>query len=250
MLYNFAMKIRQSLLSGICGLILFLLPLTFSTSPAARRSKSRTPQATQGSEGCNNDKSIPIEKRVACTVFYKNLKTSDPNNHPVQKKVRLYSRASRLHVQITKTEVDARGQNDSEHAILVLESDNFGRLKIRSHKTNRYLCMNKQGNLVTKVKKYKFVEIKAKKCIFKEKDTGDGYIQFQSVKYPQWYIGFSKHGRPTNAIKGAKRQKPRYRQFLKKIWPEKRKRQQSRRSIQFSQLKKKIIRLLRMKLRL
>ena len=39
-------------------------------------------------------------------------------------------------------------------ARLVLESDNLtGRLKIRSEKTNRYLCMNKKGELVARVRK-------------------------------------------------------------------------------------------------
>ena len=42
-------------------------------------------------------------------------------------------------------------------ARLVLESDNLtGRLKIRSEKTNRYLCMNKKGELVARVRKFFF----------------------------------------------------------------------------------------------
>ena len=41
-------------------------------------------------------------------------------------------------------------------ARLVLESDNFGRLKIQSENTNRYLCMNKKGKLVTRVRNTPF----------------------------------------------------------------------------------------------
>ena len=37
-------------------------------------------------------------------------------------------------------------------ARLVLESDNFGRIKIRGENTNRYLCLSKTGDLVTRVR--------------------------------------------------------------------------------------------------
>ena len=38
-------------------------------------------------------------------------------------------------------------------ARLVLESDNLGgRIKIRGENTNRYLCINKKGDLVTRVR--------------------------------------------------------------------------------------------------
>ena len=36
----------------------------------------------------------------------------------------------------------------------MLESDNFGRIKIRGEKTNRYLCINKKGELVPRVRCY------------------------------------------------------------------------------------------------
>ena len=37
-------------------------------------------------------------------------------------------------------------------ARLVLESDNFGSVQIRGEKTKRYLCMNKKGELVARVR--------------------------------------------------------------------------------------------------
>lgn len=37
-------------------------------------------------------------------------------------------------------------------ARLVLESDNFGRIKIRGESTNRYLCLSRKGELVARVR--------------------------------------------------------------------------------------------------
>lgn len=38
---------------------------------------------------------------------------TDPENPPTKRTVQLYSRASKLHVQIMKTELDARGRDGS-----------------------------------------------------------------------------------------------------------------------------------------
>jgi len=47
-------------------------------------------------------------------IFVESQKNqTDPNNHPVKRTVQLFSRASKLHVQITKTELDARGRDGS-----------------------------------------------------------------------------------------------------------------------------------------
>ncbi|KAJ7336579.1 Fibroblast growth factor 18 [Desmophyllum pertusum] len=228
--YNFAMKTKLSSLS-ICGLILILLPLTLSSSP---------PVHSSGSSSCRTDKSIPIHERIACFVAVQNK--SDRNNHPVKRTVQLYSRASKLHIQIMKTELDARGRDGSGYARLVLESDNFGRIKIRGENTNRYLCLSKTGDLVTRVKKQRFSEMR--RCIFKEEITSEGYNQYRSVRYPEWFIGFSKGGRPRSGSKSAKRQI--YRHFTQRVLPDHRRSRKHRREAK--QLTKIIIKLLRKKL--
>ncbi|CAH3043720.1 unnamed protein product [Porites lobata] len=226
------MEIRRSPLNWICGLILILLPLISITSAARHRSKCPY-----------EDDSIPIWEKIQCDK-------SDPNTPPVKRLVRLYSRASSKHIQMEATAVNARGNKSSEYARLVLESDNLtGRLKIRSEKTNRYLCMNKKGELVARLQKQKNRTLK--RCIFRQIQANSGYSEFESVKYPQWFIGFSKGGVPIKGSRGSRRQKPRYRQFLViNLRPEKKRRNHLKRAIQYNELKKRIIRLLRMKLRL
>lgn len=197
----FAMKASLSTL-GICGLILILLPETLSTSPAAN---SRSWKTRSGeSLPCSTNKSIPIYERKMCIFVESQKNQTDNNNHPVKRTVQLFSRASKLHVQIMKTELDARGRDGSGFARLVLESDNFGRIKIRGESTNRYLCLNKKGELVARVKKQRFATMK--RCIFEEEITSEGYYQYKSVRYPQWYIGFSKGGRARSGSVSAKRQ--------------------------------------------
>ena len=90
-----------------------------------------------------------------------------------------------------------------------------------------------------------------KRCIFRQIQANNGYFEFESVKYPQWFIGFSKGGVPIKGSRSSRRQKPRYRQFLViSLRPEKKRRNHLKRAIQYNELKKRIIRLLRMKLRL
>ncbi|KAL9983822.1 hypothetical protein ACROYT_G006058 [Oculina patagonica] len=201
------MKTKLSSLS-ICGLILILLPVTFSTSPAANSWDS-----SKGSLKCPTDKSIPFYERKMCEFVEKQKNITDPQNPPTKRTVQLYSRASKLHVQIMKTELDARGRDGSGYARLVLESDNFGRIKIRGENTNRYLCINKKGDLVARVKKQRFALMR--RCIFNEEITSEGYYQYKSVRYPDLYIGFSKGGRPRNGKTSAKRQI--YRHFTPRV---------------------------------
>lgn len=228
------METRLSSLS-ICGLILILLPLTFSTSPATYRSRHET------TPECLKDK-IPLWEKMMCGFISKQENQTDTNNHPIKRKVQLYSRASQLHVQIKKTAMDASGEDGSQYARLVLESDNFGRIKIRGEKTNRYLCFNKKGELVPRAKKQRFATMK--RCIFREEMTGEGWLQYRSVKYPDWLIGFSKGGRPMNGNRSAQRSK--YREFtVRKL--ERRKRKHLRDA---KLLRIKIIRLLRKKFHL
>lgn len=218
---------------SICALIMSFLPLTFGTSPVAYRDKI--------SSCLQLNKSIEIYARIMCGFVHNESLKTDKNNAPVKRKVLLYSRASQLHVQIKRSELDARGQDSSEYARLVLESDNFGRVKIRGEKTNRYLCVDRRGELVARAKKQRFSVMK--RCIFNEEITGEGWFQYKSVKYPDFLIGFSKAGRPVNGQRSAKRSK--YRQFTLRELPERRRRKHRRNA---RLLRFKIIRLLRKKL--
>lgn len=55
---------------------------------------------------------------------------------------------------------------------------------------------------------------KYQQCEFTE-EYSDGYYQYKSVKYPQWFIGFSRKGKPRNGRKSANRQKHKHRQFMR-----------------------------------
>lgn len=50
-----------------------------------------------------------------CGFISKQENQTDTNNHPIKRKVQLYSRASQLHVQIKKTAMDASGQDGSQY---------------------------------------------------------------------------------------------------------------------------------------
>ncbi|PFX31072.1 fibroblast growth factor 18-like isoform X2 [Stylophora pistillata] len=225
----------ETTLSSLCvsGLILILVPFGFSTSPI-KRGRLSYPSS---SSICPTDHSVPIADRIACHVAKQNV--TDHYSTPVERIVQLYSRASTGHVQIMKTGLDALGQDGSAYARLVLESDNFGRIKIKREKTNRYICLSKKGDLVIRVKKQKFAAMR--RCIFKEEMTGDGYFQYRSVRYPQWYIGFSKGGRPRHGSKSAKRAI--YRHFTIRNTPDRRR--HTRREARI----KRIIKWLRKRLR-
>lgn len=216
---------------SVNGLILILLPFSFSTSPV-KRGRLLYPISI-----CPTDNSLPIDKRIACHVAKQNV--TDHYSTPVERIVQLYSRASTGHVQIMKTGLDALGQDGSIYARLVLESDNFGRIKIKREKTNRYICLSKKGDLVTRVKKQKFAAMR--RCIFKEEMTSDGYFQYKSARYPQWYIGFSKGGRPRHGSRSAKR--PIYRHFTIRNTPDR------RHTRRVARIKRIIIKWLRKRLR-
>ncbi|XP_074613029.1 fibroblast growth factor 18-like [Acropora palmata] len=228
------MEIRVSSLR-ISGLILSFITVTIGTSPAVYSGKS--------SRCLQLNKSVEIYEKIMCGFVHNETFKTDKNNPPIKRKVQLYSRASQLHIQIRKSEVDARGQDGSEYARLVLESDNFRRIRIRGEKANRYLCVTKKGELVARIKKQRFTVMK--RCIFNEEITGEGWFQYRSTKYPSFVIGFSKAGRPMNGRKSAKRSK--YRQFTLRELPE-RKHRKHRRNARLLRLR--IIRFLRKRLRL
>ena len=42
-------------------------------------------------------------------------------------------------------------------------------------------------------------------CQFSETLTDTGYYEYRSVQYPQWFVGFSRRGRPRNGRKSCKK---------------------------------------------
>lgn len=54
-----------------------------------------------------------------CIFVKKQKNQTDLNNPPVKRTVQLFSRASKLHVQIMKTELDARGRDGSGFGKLI-----------------------------------------------------------------------------------------------------------------------------------
>ncbi|KAL9983836.1 hypothetical protein ACROYT_G006076 [Oculina patagonica] len=197
--FTFTMKTRLSPAFCICALILILLPLTLSTSPAVDSLRTRR---------------LPPCPANRTKLFWKAPSCEPGGTGGVggKRKVQLYSRTSARFVQIRKTEVDARGRNGSQYARLVMETENFDRVTIRGENTNRHLCMNKKGKLVTRVRKQQFAAMK--QCQFSE-EFSKGYYQYRSVMYPQWFIGFSHKGGARNGRKSAERLKHRYRQFMR-----------------------------------
>ncbi|XP_022781668.1 fibroblast growth factor 18-like [Stylophora pistillata] len=126
--------------------------------------------------------------------------TSTHTNHIF---VQIYSRATGKYIQIKKTRVDATGVNGSQYALLKLETGGLTSLvTIRGVKANRYLCLNKKGHIVARMKKQKYSRMK--RCEFYQ-DDAKGYDQYRSARYPQWVLGFSKRGHPLSGAKSANR---------------------------------------------
>jgi len=80
-----------------------------------------------------------------------------------------------------------------------------------------------------------------KSCDFKE-EYSEGYFRYKSLKYPKWFIGFSRQGKPRSGRNGAT--KHRYRHFIRYDLPNKTKRKHRRLS---KQRKKKFVKLLQKK---
>ena len=68
-----------------------------------------------------------------CGFVHNETFKTDKNNPPIKRKVQLYSRASQLHIQIRKSEVDARGQDGSEYGKEIVQKKTFHKeqLKVR-----------------------------------------------------------------------------------------------------------------------
>lgn len=107
-----------------------------------------------------------------------------------------------------------------------MEADTFGsQVRIRGKETNFYLCMNRRGKLVGKVRLLSFWQIfigiiwvsfssltctctcgfsslsqkasnRSADCVFVEKVLENNYTALMSARYADWYVGFTKRGRP------------------------------------------------------
>ncbi|XP_041845232.1 fibroblast growth factor 18a isoform X1 [Melanotaenia boesemani] len=104
----------------------------------------------------------------------------------------LYSRTSGKHVQVLGRKISARGEDGDKYAQLVVEADTFGsQVRIRGKETNFYLCMNRRGKLVGKKASNRSAD-----CVFVEKVLENHYTALMSARYADWYVGFTKRGRP------------------------------------------------------
>lgn len=176
-----------------CGLILILFPLTsLSVSPDAR-ALSTSAHSKPCPKGMHKHRKFG---RHRCFPI--------PNKQPNVTNymfVQIYSRASGKYIQVKRNGVDAGGVNGSQYALLKLETGDLASLvTIQGVKTNRYLCLNRIGHIVTRKKKQEFSTMK--RCEFYQEDI-KGYDQYRSAKYPQWILGFSRRGRILSGIKSA-----------------------------------------------
>uniref|UniRef100_G1TGR6 Fibroblast growth factor 17 n=1 Tax=Oryctolagus cuniculus TaxID=9986 RepID=G1TGR6_RABIT len=65
----------------------------------------------------------------------------------------LYSRTSGKHVQVTGRRISATAEDGNKFAKLIVETDTFGsRVRIKGAESEKYICMNKRGKLIGKVK--------------------------------------------------------------------------------------------------
>ncbi|XP_062870805.1 fibroblast growth factor 18b [Trichomycterus rosablanca] len=125
----------------------------------------------------------------------------------------LYSRTSGKHVQILGRKIIATGEDGDKFAQLMVEADNFGsQVRIRGKETNYYLCMNRRGKLVGR----KASSVNAE-CVFIEMVLENNYTAWMSARYLDWYIGFTKKGRPRRGQQTLPNQKDVH--FMKRFPP-------------------------------
>ncbi|XP_056898775.1 fibroblast growth factor 18a isoform X2 [Takifugu flavidus] len=109
----------------------------------------------------------------------------------------LYSRTSGKHVQVLGRKISARGEDGDKYAQLVVEADTFGsQVRIRGKETNFYLCMNNRGKLVGMT-----ANNRSEDCVFVEKVLENNYTALMSARYADYYVGFTKKGRPRRGRK-------------------------------------------------
>ncbi|XP_069052175.1 fibroblast growth factor 18-like isoform X2 [Lepisosteus oculatus] len=116
----------------------------------------------------------------------------DPMSRRQPRVYQLYSRTSGKHVQVLGRRISARGEDGDKYAQLVVEADTFGsQVRIRGKETNFYLCMTRRGKLVGKKPNNRSDD-----CVFVEKVLENNYTALMSARYKDWYVGFTKKGRP------------------------------------------------------
>ncbi|XP_076846467.1 fibroblast growth factor 17 isoform X2 [Brachyhypopomus gauderio] len=122
----------------------------------------------------------------------------------------LYSRTSGRHVQIQGKRVTATAEDGNTFARLYVETDTFGsRVRIKGAESDRYLCINRNGKLVGKVGG------RGQDCIFTEIVLENNYTAFQNARYQDWYVAFTRKGRPIKASRT--RQNQREVHFIKRL---------------------------------
>ncbi|XP_065071737.1 fibroblast growth factor 18-like [Rhopilema esculentum] len=121
-------------------------------------------------------------------------KKTDEKSVPFERVTQLYSKSSRAHVQIIGRRVDALGEDGSPYARLIIQSDSFGRVRIRSNLTNHYICLGRSGRPIgIPMKKAQTKE----SCVFQEVYASNHYTEFRSVISSgkrRWGLGFTKNG--------------------------------------------------------
>ncbi|KAJ8380009.1 hypothetical protein SKAU_G00007870 [Synaphobranchus kaupii] len=147
---------------------------------------------------------------VSCTVCEGAGHCDGPAQPATSPVYQLYSRTSGKHVQIQGKKVTANAEDGNTFARLFVETDTFGsRVRIRGAESGRYLCMNRKGKLVGKPSG------RSRDCIFTEIVLENNYTAFQNAKYEDWYVGFTRKGRPIKASKT--RQNQREVHFIKRL---------------------------------
>ncbi|CAB1316186.1 unnamed protein product [Coregonus sp. 'balchen'] len=123
---------------------------------------------------------VLADDHVNFSVYVENqTRVRDAMSRRQHRVYQLYSRTSCKHVQVMGRRISAKGDDGDTYAQLVVEADTFGsQVRIRGKETNFYLCMNRRGKLVGKMV------------------LENHYTALMSARYPGWYVGFSKRGRP------------------------------------------------------
>ncbi|XP_017312695.1 fibroblast growth factor 8b [Ictalurus punctatus] len=136
---------------------------------------------------------------------------SDRTSRRLTRTYQLYSRTSGRHVQVLSNKrVVANGEDGDVHAKLIVETDTFGsRIRIRGAKTGFYICMNKKGKLIGRRKGH------GKDCIFTEIVLENNYTALQNAKYKDWYMAFTRKGRPRKATRTQQHQREAH--FMKRF---------------------------------
>ncbi|XP_031555139.1 fibroblast growth factor 8-like [Actinia tenebrosa] len=132
-----------------------------------------------------------LEQRFFEPMYKKGKTTTDPKSLPFRRVTQLYSRNSREHIRILPNrKIDAMGKDGDKYAKIIIESDNFGRVRIRGAATNYYLCIDKRGQIRARVKGRR-----KDNCIFREHFAENAFTEFTSVNKNNLYIAFNRRGR-------------------------------------------------------